>query len=146
MPRTTEQRTADVRAQLHDEVNLWGASASAAGEAYFIPLSFCWDGTRLTMATLKAGLRIAWDPDTASSANTVNCMGINSGGAAVNHYSAPVTGSVGTVPVFTNDEDVVYATCSFGNSYNNRHVTQVTLQRKSGDAFWVGSVISTFNQ
>jgi hypothetical protein len=104
------------------------------------------DELRLELDGSPGGLRIAWGPDTASSANTVNCMGINSGGAAVNHYSEPVTGSVGTAPVFTDAQDVVYATCSFGNSFNNRHVTQVTLQRKSGDNFWVGSVTSTFNQ
>jgi hypothetical protein len=54
MPRTTEQRAADVRARLHAEVNLWVSSASAMGEAYLIPLSFCWDGARVTLATRKA--------------------------------------------------------------------------------------------
>jgi hypothetical protein len=54
MPRTTAQRIADVRARLHDEVNLWVSSASATGEAYLIPLSFVWDGMRVTLATPAA--------------------------------------------------------------------------------------------
>lgn len=54
MPRTTEQRTADVRTKLQDAVNLWVSSASATGEAYLVPLSFAWDGTRVTVATPAA--------------------------------------------------------------------------------------------
>ncbi|HLI51077.1 MAG TPA: pyridoxamine 5'-phosphate oxidase family protein [Thermomicrobiaceae bacterium] len=54
MPRTIEERIADVRKRLHDEVNVWVASANESGEAYLIPLSFYWDGTRLTVATPKA--------------------------------------------------------------------------------------------
>jgi hypothetical protein len=33
------------------EKDVWVASASAAGEAYLIPLTFYWDGARLTVAT-----------------------------------------------------------------------------------------------
>lgn len=33
------------------EKDVWVASASASGEAYLIPLTFYWDGTRLTVAT-----------------------------------------------------------------------------------------------
>jgi len=33
------------------EKDVWVASASASGEAYLIPLTFYWDGTRLTIAT-----------------------------------------------------------------------------------------------
>lgn len=35
------------------EKDVWVASASASGEAFLIPLSFYWDGERLTVATLK---------------------------------------------------------------------------------------------
>jgi hypothetical protein len=52
-PRSTEQRKANVLEQLRDEVDIWVASASATGEAYLLPLSFYWDGTRLTVATSK---------------------------------------------------------------------------------------------
>ncbi|MGA7669984.1 MAG: pyridoxamine 5'-phosphate oxidase family protein [Nitrolancea sp.] len=51
--RTLQQRLADVRAKLETEVDLWIASAGATGDAYLIPLSFYWDGARLTVATPK---------------------------------------------------------------------------------------------
>jgi len=52
-PRSTAQRKADVLEKLRTDVDIWVASASAAGKAYLIPLSFYWDGTRLTVATPK---------------------------------------------------------------------------------------------
>ena len=51
--RTLQQRLTDVRAKLETEVDLWIASAGATGDAYLIPLSFYWDGARLTVATPK---------------------------------------------------------------------------------------------
>jgi len=51
--RPPEQRLADVRAKLESEVDLWVASANATGDAYLIPLSFYWDGVKLTIATPK---------------------------------------------------------------------------------------------
>jgi hypothetical protein len=50
-PRSAAQRKADVLQKLATEVDLWVASADAAGDAYLIPLSYYWDGERLTMAT-----------------------------------------------------------------------------------------------
>lgn len=91
-------------------------------------------------------MRIAWDNGTFSD-NTVNCMGMNSSGAPVNRYGAAAfLGDAGTLQVFTDAQAVVYATCSFGNSSNAQHVTQVTLQRRDGDYSWVGTVTSSYNQ
>jgi hypothetical protein len=39
-----------VLARLETEVDVWVASASADGDAYLVPLSFAWDGARLTIA------------------------------------------------------------------------------------------------
>jgi hypothetical protein len=50
-PRNTEQRTRDVRQKLNDEVDCWVASASDAGGAYLVPLSFYWDRARFSLAT-----------------------------------------------------------------------------------------------
>lgn len=50
-PRNAEQRTRDVQQKLRDEVDCWVASASSAGDAYLVPLSFYWDGERLILAT-----------------------------------------------------------------------------------------------
>ena len=54
--RTTAQRRADVLAKLETEVDLWVASASAAGDAYLVPLSFAWDGARLTIAVSETSV------------------------------------------------------------------------------------------
>ena len=37
--------------RLRSDVDLWVASASETGEAYLVPLSFQWDGSKLTIAT-----------------------------------------------------------------------------------------------
>ena len=57
-PRSTEQRKADILAKFTTkpgtENDVWVASASASGSAYLIPLSFYWDGSTLTVATVKS--------------------------------------------------------------------------------------------
>lgn len=50
--RTIAQRKADLLALLAREEDAWVASANATGDAYLIPLSYHWDGTRLVCATL----------------------------------------------------------------------------------------------
>jgi hypothetical protein len=53
-PRTTAQRRGDALRALQEGVDVWVASADADGEAYLIPLSYLWDGERLTLATPEA--------------------------------------------------------------------------------------------
>ena len=57
MPQSMQQRKADVLEKLRmvprTEKDIWVASASPSGEAYLIPLTFYWDGARLTIATPK---------------------------------------------------------------------------------------------
>jgi hypothetical protein len=52
--RSPEQRKTDTLARLQGDVDLWVASASADGDAYLVPLSYYWDGSALTVATLRA--------------------------------------------------------------------------------------------
>ena len=52
--RPRAERREDVLARLRDDVDLWVASADAAGRAYLIPLSFHWDGAAIVLATLRA--------------------------------------------------------------------------------------------
>jgi hypothetical protein len=52
--RSAEERRRDVLALLEHEVDVWVASASAEGEAMLVPLSFVWDGRRLTVSTPRA--------------------------------------------------------------------------------------------
>ena len=54
--RSTSQRKVDTLEKLRTEVDLWVASASADGRAYFIPLSYYWDGLALTVATPRERL------------------------------------------------------------------------------------------
>lgn len=49
--RSTSRRVADTLERLRSDVDLWVASASETGDAYLVPLSFHWDGSRLTFAT-----------------------------------------------------------------------------------------------
>lgn len=49
--RSATQRRRDVLALLEREVDVWVASASGAGAAMLVPLSFVWDGRRLTIST-----------------------------------------------------------------------------------------------
>jgi hypothetical protein len=53
-PRSRSQRKADTLAKLERDVDLWVASADEAGDAYLVPLSYCWDGSTLTVATPRA--------------------------------------------------------------------------------------------
>jgi Pyridoxamine 5'-phosphate oxidase len=49
--RSTVQRRADIIAKLDRDVDIWVASADSTGRTHLIPLSFYWDGARLTVAT-----------------------------------------------------------------------------------------------
>jgi hypothetical protein len=49
--RTRSRRIADTLERLRTDVDLWVASANDTGEAYLVPLSFQWDGSKLTIAT-----------------------------------------------------------------------------------------------
>lgn len=53
-PRSSAERKADTLEKLETDVDLWVASASGDGEAYLVPLSYVWDGSRLTIATPRS--------------------------------------------------------------------------------------------
>jgi catechol 2,3-dioxygenase-like lactoylglutathione lyase family enzyme len=53
-PRSAERRKADTLAMLAREFDCWVASADERGEPYLVPLSYAWDGERLTLATPRA--------------------------------------------------------------------------------------------
>jgi hypothetical protein len=78
---------------------------------------------------------------------TIACMGIDSAGNAKNFYKALPQGPSGTLQVYNNADGVVHFECSFGVTYaGNDHLTTVTLSRYGGDYFWMGTLVSTFNQ
>jgi hypothetical protein len=54
--RSRSQRRADLIDRLARDADLWVASATADGDAHLIPLSFGWDGERLTIAVNERSL------------------------------------------------------------------------------------------
>jgi hypothetical protein len=50
-PRSRAQRRRDTEQRLTHDIDLWLASASAAGGPHLVPLSFDWDGEALLVAT-----------------------------------------------------------------------------------------------
>lgn len=86
-------------------------------------------------------------PAAAAARLTIACMGMDNTGAQKNFYTTIVNPAVaGIVQVYTNSQNIVHFECSFGDTYNSTHLTQVTLSRANGDNFWSGNVISTVNQ
>jgi hypothetical protein len=53
-PRSRSRRKRDVLAKLASDVDLWVASADEAGNAYLVPLSYCWHEDRITIATPRS--------------------------------------------------------------------------------------------
>jgi hypothetical protein len=54
--RSRAQRRSHLLARLERDADLWVASATADGDAHLIPLSFGWDGERLTIAVSERSL------------------------------------------------------------------------------------------
>ena len=50
-PRSLARRRRDTEHRLEHDIDVWVASASAAGVPYLVPLSFDWDGEALLLAT-----------------------------------------------------------------------------------------------
>jgi hypothetical protein len=75
---------------------------------------------------------------------TIVCQGVDTSGVTVNFVNTALP--MGTTAVYTNAQAITFAHCAFGNPFLSGHVTEVTLLRAGADAFWVGNVISTFNQ
>lgn len=49
--RTTPERIADARAKLADETDVWVATGDSNGVAHLVPLSLCWHGDEVVVAT-----------------------------------------------------------------------------------------------
>ncbi|WP_317896730.1 beta strand repeat-containing protein [Aurantibacillus circumpalustris] len=81
-----------------------------------------------------------------SALSVCNCMGTNSAGAAVNRAFNNLVS--GITQVYNNTDNIVFLHCIFGDPYfsANGHITEVSLTRQSTDYFWIGTVMSTFNQ
>ena len=76
---------------------------------------------------------------------SLSAFGINSSGAPVGTNFTLAT-APSTNIVFTDAQNVVSFTTTFGDIYNNAEVTQVSISRRSGDYFWVGTLTSSRDQ
>jgi hypothetical protein len=75
---------------------------------------------------------------------TIACLGLNAAAGSVNVLTTLANpGSAGTLPIYTDAQNVSHFQGSFG--LENGHLTQVTLTRFDG-GYWAGTVTSTFNQ
>ncbi|MGI8639173.1 MAG: hypothetical protein ACR2MG_04395 [Pyrinomonadaceae bacterium] len=82
-----------------------------------------------------------------TSPQTVHCTGVNSSGATVNsRRMLPVGTPSGGIQIYSDAQNLEYVQCSFGDTFNDKHVTQVVLQRYQNDSYWIGTVTSTYNQ
>ena len=81
-------------------------------------------------------------------AQTITCMGMSDQGVAVNFYAGWTTNPAvaGVLQLCTDAQNAVHIQCTFGNTYNAGHVTQVNISRNGSDNFWIGTVTSTYNQ
>ena len=88
----------------------------------------------------------------ALSSAFICCMGMDRNGNSVNSYRILYSPNYsGTVPIYTNAQQIVHFKGSFGNTDSTpMHATEVTLSRYADGSYnsprWVGTVTSTYNQ
>ncbi len=58
MVRSTAQRVADTLAALETERNCWLATSRQDGTSHLIPLTYCWDGEQLIVATRQKSVTV----------------------------------------------------------------------------------------
>jgi len=73
-----------------------------------------------------------------------NCTAVTSAQTNLSRMYNDLT--TGTTNVFANTDNVVFFHCIFGSPYVLGHQTEITLTREYPDYFWVGTIITTFNQ
>jgi len=79
-----------------------------------------------------------------SGLEVCNCMAVNSGGGTVNRALNNL--AAGVTQVYTNADNIVYLHCIIADPYSAGHSTEITLTREFADWFWLGTIMTTFNQ
>jgi hypothetical protein len=79
-----------------------------------------------------------------SGLEVCNCMAVNSGGGAVNRAFNNL--AAGVTQVYTNADNIVYLHCIVADPYSTGHSTEITLTREFADWYWLGTIMTTFNQ
>jgi hypothetical protein len=80
--------------------------------------------------------------------STIAATGVTSSGTTVNFVLPLASGAAaGTNTVFSNAQNVIYLRCTLSyTGLGAGHSTEVSLTRAVGDATWVGTLTSTYNQ
>jgi len=101
-----------------------------------------------TMELRRDGTNGGMQMFVAGSAGDTNlaCLGLDVNHTAVGFTNQFANPAATTVGIWSDSQNVVYISCSFGSAASEGHVTQVTIQRFFNTATWVGTVISTYNQ
>jgi hypothetical protein len=73
-----------------------------------------------------------------------HCSGVNAAGVTVNKIFNNII--IGTTQVYSATDNILYFRCIFGDVFSNGHMTEITVSRFPGDYYWIGHLISTFNQ
>jgi hypothetical protein len=73
----------------------------------------------------------------------ITCTGMTVTGAALNKY---IETQVGTGSVYANSDNVVQFDCRIGDTYAPQHDTRVSMHRGFVNGYWVGEIISSYNQ
>ena len=79
-----------------------------------------------------------------SGLEVCNCMAVNSAGGAVNRALNNL--AAGVTQVYTNADNIVYLHCIIADPYSSGHSTEITLTREFADWYWLGTIMTTFNQ
>jgi hypothetical protein len=78
---------------------------------------------------------------------TVSASGITGAGTLVaTHFGVWAPSTAGTHQVLSDAQDVPHYDISFGDPFNEGHITHVVLEREDGDDYLVGTITSSFNQ
>lgn len=75
---------------------------------------------------------------------TCQCSGVTSTGLTLNKVFNNLI--LGSTQVYLDTENVVYLRCMFGDPYGGQNMTEISISRWPSDYFWMGHLISTFNQ
>lgn len=102
------------------------------------------DNMSLQRDGTNGGFRIVNASTVAPGNEICNCMGVNSVGGSVNKAFNNL--GLGATQVYNDLENIVYFHCIFGDPFNAGHITEITFTRQFADWFWMGTVLSTFNQ
>ena len=104
-------------------------------------------GIRLERDGTTSGWQITIVPTNAFRLSVKGMVVRSNGTVAGVTYESPENSAAGfTWKIINDDVDVILAHLTSGNFYSVGNITEVTFSRAAGDFYWVGSVISSFNQ